>query len=228
MSTHIVPITASEAAVFQDFVLPNEQIEYSQTRTSLMAELNSQGILEQIFADEIMGANWRLRRCRFDEAGLAKLISQTGAVQDSIMERKQKSIERSRAAAQLALRRSIAELRKLQTERAVRADLDITDLPALADTAHVFRAARLAAPAPAETPQPDAPPQRRRLTMEDLENLMAQADRQLGAQVRADYPSSFCKTAAADSLPAPEERAAIRREACETLELLRKARNRAA
>jgi hypothetical protein len=226
MSTNNAPLQSADAVLFQDFVLANEQTEYAQTRATLMTELTPQGILEQTFADEIMGANWRLRRCRIDEAGLANRISESDNNSDEDrLDQKRKSIERARSAAQLALRRCTAELRKLQTEREMRLELDMTDCVGLADSAQVLRASRMAAKESAEAPKPAAPPQPRRITMADLENLMSQADKQLCAQVRADHPSSFCKTPGPDQLPTAEERAATRRE---TLELLRRARNRAA
>ena len=104
----------------------------------------------------------------------------------------------------------------------------MTDCVGLTDSAQVLRASRMAASQSPEAPAPAASPQSHRLTMRDLESLMAQADQQLCAQLRAENPGSFCKTPAAEPLPTPEERAAIRREAVETLELVRKARNRAA
>jgi len=220
MPTNNVPL--------QDFVLTNEQTEYAQTRAALMIELNPQGILEQTFADEILGANWRLRRCRIDEAALANHFCETGDSNEDPLDRKRKSIERARAAAQLALRRSIAELRKLQTEREVRLEIDMTDCVGLTDSAQVLRASRITASESAKASAPAAPPQPRRITMRDLENLMSQADQQLCAQLRAENPGSFCKTPAPEVMPTPEERAAIRREANEVLELVRKARNRAA
>src|SRR5215469_8097607 len=131
MPTNNVPL--------QDFVLTNEQTEYAQTRAALMTELNPHGILEQTFADEILGANWRLRRCRIDEAALANHLAETDDPNEDRLDRKRKSIERARAAAQLALRRSIAELRKLQTEREVRLEIDKTDCVGINDSAQVLR-----------------------------------------------------------------------------------------
>jgi len=50
-----------------DFIREGEEAEYAQTLTSLMEEIAPEGILEQTFATEIMGATWRLRRCRLVE-----------------------------------------------------------------------------------------------------------------------------------------------------------------
>src|SRR5215831_1827756 len=117
----------------RDFVLSDEQAEYSQTRAALMKELAPEGVLEQTFADEIMTATWRLRRCGLLEAALP-----TG--NDEVLEQKQRSIDRARAQGHRILRQSMAQLRTLQTERFIRRDLDITENIGLADSATVLRA----------------------------------------------------------------------------------------
>jgi hypothetical protein len=74
----------------RDFVRPEEE-EYAQTLIKLMDELNPENSVEQTFATEIMGATWRLRRCRLVEEAQSHLI----------------------------LRRSLDELRKLQKGRTI-------------------------------------------------------------------------------------------------------------
>jgi hypothetical protein len=98
----------------RDFILEGEDEEYAQTFTALMAEIAPDGILEQTFATEIMGASWRLRRCRILEFDLAR--SAEPDAEAAI----QTSIDRARAQSHNILRRSMAELRKLQTERQTR------------------------------------------------------------------------------------------------------------
>jgi hypothetical protein len=117
----------------RDFILEGEDEEYAQTLTDLMAELAPGSVLEQIFATAIMGANWRLRRCGILEFDLARTADPAPDAQDAI----QKSIDRARSQSHNILRRSLAELRKLQTERHARilqmpdgqipTDLGITD-----------------------------------------------------------------------------------------------------
>jgi hypothetical protein len=118
----------------RDFILEGEDEEYAQTFTGLMAELAPGSILEQTFATEIMGANWRLRRCGMLEFDLARAAD---PMSDAETEKQQQSIDRARAQSHNILRRSLAELRKLQTERHARilmapdgrapADLGVTD-----------------------------------------------------------------------------------------------------
>src|SRR5947208_10186704 len=78
----------------QDFVLPDEHAEYAQTQLVLMSELSPEGILEQTFADEIMSAKWRLRRCRLTEATLAMRSLEDAALDDKLeddkLDRKQR------------------------------------------------------------------------------------------------------------------------------------------
>jgi hypothetical protein len=100
----------------RDFILEGEDEEYAQTFSALMAELSPAGVLEQTFATEIIGATWRLRRCGILEFDLARSADRAPDAQDAI----QKSIDRARAQSHNILRRSLAELRKLQTERHTR------------------------------------------------------------------------------------------------------------
>jgi hypothetical protein len=100
----------------RDFILEGEDEEYAQTFSDLMAELSPGSVLEQTFATEIMGANWRLRRCGILEFDLARSTDRGPDAQTAI----QQSIDRARAQSHNILRRSLSELRKLQTERHAR------------------------------------------------------------------------------------------------------------
>ena len=51
----------------RDFIREGEEEEYAQSLIRLMDELTPDGTLEETFATEIMGATWRLRRCRLVE-----------------------------------------------------------------------------------------------------------------------------------------------------------------
>jgi hypothetical protein len=212
----------------ENFVLPDERDEYSKHYLVLMEELSPEGFLEQVFAEEIFSANWRLRRCRLVEATLA-----TRSIEDETfdpnrsedkLDRKQRSIDRARAAAHSILRRSMAELRRLQTERRIRLELNETGPLGLTDTAKVVRTVELAT---ADEPEPQAEPEppRERITLADLENLMALADQKLCADIRNENPSSFCTpnmSASSQSAEAPKPgRQSV-------LQALRNAQNQAA
>jgi hypothetical protein len=132
----------------RDFILAGEDEEYAQTFTALMAELAPGSILEQTFATEIMGANWRLRRCRNLEFDLARSANPEPDAEAAI----QQSIDRARAQSHQILRRSLTELRKLQTERHARilqspvgGAIDSSEAVKTAtETAHAKIAARVA------------------------------------------------------------------------------------
>ncbi|HKD07369.1 MAG TPA: hypothetical protein VKB79_15815 [Bryobacteraceae bacterium] len=183
----------------RDFVLPDERDEYNETLRSLLNQLCPDGILEQTFADEIMSAQWRLRRCRIAESDLAARSLEDETLDEAAIDRKQHSIDRARASAHRILRQSIAELRKLQTERRIRMEFEHEEDMGLADTAQILRAQRLAAdpePEPAAAPQPAQEPAAnpsRRMTMRDLEALMTMADKKLCGEILSD-PNSFCTT----------------------------------
>src|SRR6266705_1636470 len=54
-----------------DFLLEGEHAAYEKEINALWDELQPKGILEQLFTQEIMSANWRLRRCRLVEASIS-------------------------------------------------------------------------------------------------------------------------------------------------------------
>ncbi|HKD06263.1 MAG TPA: hypothetical protein VKB79_10225 [Bryobacteraceae bacterium] len=163
----------------QNFVLPDEVPEYEQSRQDLMEDLEPEGILEQTYADEILGAHWRLRRCRILEAALAAQAVEDESLDDAAIEKRQKSIDRARAQAHTVLRRSMAELRKLQTERHTRNECEIPEGFGIADINQILRAVKRnpagsfckpAAPAP--TSPIDDPEYRRRETLRILKDIM--------------------------------------------------------
>ncbi len=96
------------------FIAPGDEKQYADTLYSLNSELSPQGILEETFAIEIMGATWRLHRCRKVEASFT---AELDPMIDEKTEKAQKSVDRARAQSHLILRRSLAELRTLQTGR---------------------------------------------------------------------------------------------------------------
>jgi hypothetical protein len=89
---------------------PDETAEFDHLRDTLFADLLPETVLEQAHATEILHALWRLRRCTLAESAL------TPDAADH-------SIDRARAHANNTLRRASAELRRLQTERHLHADL---------------------------------------------------------------------------------------------------------
>jgi hypothetical protein len=54
-----------------DYLLEDEQAAYEEELAELRTDLKPEGFLEQLFTQEIMSANWRLRRCRLVEAGIS-------------------------------------------------------------------------------------------------------------------------------------------------------------
>jgi len=130
----------------RDFIREGEEDEYIHGFNNLMTELDPQTPLETVFATEIMSANWRLRRCRVIEAALAH------AEPD---EKTQRSVDRARAQSHNILRRSLAELRRLQTERAIRARIEAgQSITGLAEASKILRAAKAAGQSGLSEPSP--------------------------------------------------------------------------
>jgi hypothetical protein len=105
-----------------DFVRPAERDEYSQLVSALRAQLNPNGALEEAFASAIVGAVWRLRRCSLLEARMSETC-ELDPMEDDSAARPQISVDRARAQSHNILRRSIAELRRLQTQRNIRLEI---------------------------------------------------------------------------------------------------------
>jgi len=121
------------------YVRPGEEADYTKMIEEMFADLQPVGALEITFAGEIVTASWRLRRCGLVEGNL---VDQTliDPMEDEVFEKKQRAIDRARAHALNIVHRSLAELRKLQTERATRRELSIThEESVLVDTQKVSR-----------------------------------------------------------------------------------------
>jgi hypothetical protein len=161
----------------RDFVRPEEEEEYAQTLIKLMDELTPENSVEQTFATEIMGATWRLRRCRLVEEAFGLIEDLTvDPMIDERTEKQQKSVDRARAQSHLILRRSLDELRKLQKGRTIQEQI----------------ADQLSSPKPAPEPPPNAGPS-------NMDALMALAEHQLAQRYRESGLNSFCNPAS----PAP-------------------------
>jgi hypothetical protein len=105
-------------------------------RDALLRELAPSGALEESLAAEILRACRRLDRC-----ALADFQISTGPVND-LCDCRQPGIERARVAAERSRDRAIAQLRRLQTERALRqtySKADLPELPGLAEQSQVVR-----------------------------------------------------------------------------------------
>jgi hypothetical protein len=138
----------------QDYVKPEERELYKDFCEGHLAELAPEGFLETTLASEIIGAAWRLRRCSAAEGTLADYATQDPLLDDST-EKNRRSIDRARASANAQFHRALNQLRKLQTERAVRLATHGHDLPGLAESHKVEAARKKSAPPP--QPEPEEP-----------------------------------------------------------------------
>jgi hypothetical protein len=165
----------------RDFVRPEEEEEYAQTLIKLMDELVPANSVEQTFATEIMGATWRLRRCRLIEEHFGIIPDlDFDPMLDERTEKQQKSVDRARAQSHLILRRSLDELRKLQKVRTI--------------------PEQIADQLPKSKPAPQPPPN---AGHGNMDALMAVAETQLADRFHETGFDSFCK-APAPTPPAPE------------------------
>ena len=173
-STGSAAATASNKFTLHGYIRPGEEEEYAQIHARLMSELSPKGVLEQTFATEMVGASWRLRRCRIIEQDLAANPDPDANSNDA----RQKAVDRARAQAHNILRRSLAEIRKLQADRA----------------------GQIQQAKPAPNPGRAKQPRRSNLSesLDKLEILMGLTDQQLRRQTAESEDNSFC-----NSIPAP-------------------------
>jgi hypothetical protein len=95
----------------QDCVQPEEAPEHARLSTALWEELSARGPVEELLAVEIVRAAWRLQRCAGAEA------------QDGNTPSTQAAVDRARASAHSSLRRLLHDLRQLQSDRWLRAEV---------------------------------------------------------------------------------------------------------
>jgi len=119
----------------QDYVKPEERDIYKIFYDTMFADLGPVTTLEQSYVNEIAGAAWRLRRCSAVEGELSDYREQDPLL-DEKAEKIIRSLERARASAHSLMNRSVNQLRKIQTERINRDEIDWSKhtFPALADT----------------------------------------------------------------------------------------------
>ncbi len=149
-------------------VRPGEIEEHDQLRDGLAEELKPDTILEHAMAAQILHAMWRLRRCAQVEETLAARTGDTDPMDNPDTLPTQTAVDRARAQSNVALRRSMAELRRLQTERYLQAELPQAE--GLVSQKEVARAKLLT---------------RRAEGLHTFESILHQADAQMDAQVAA-------------------------------------------
>jgi hypothetical protein len=134
----------------RDFVKPEERLAYTEFRAEYLLHLSPEGPIEDTIAAEIVSAAWRLRRCAAAEADLAETVPEF----DETTEKTLRAIDRARASANNLLHRSLNQLRKLQTERLLRLELNLDEPFNLADYKQISQTVKRASRAP--QPQPES------------------------------------------------------------------------
>jgi hypothetical protein len=101
-----------------DYIPAGEEPEYLSLAESFTTELAAVAIAEKTLLAEIISAAWKLRRCAKAEAALsAEFPDDFLITEDPAAIRRQNSIDRARSRAHGIYTRSLAELRRLQTNR---------------------------------------------------------------------------------------------------------------
>ena len=95
----------------ENCVHPEEQLEYKKLCRALWKSLHPAGAVQELLAVEIVRAAWRLHRCAAAEA------------RDGDSPAAQASVDRARASAHASLRRLLNDLRQLQSDNWLRAEV---------------------------------------------------------------------------------------------------------
>lgn len=98
----------------RDYVSKSEIAEYNDLRAALLAELRPAGAVERVYADEIVSAAWRLRRCATLEAQLACISPGSDPMANPETAALQASIDRARAQANRLFASCSRQLRDLR------------------------------------------------------------------------------------------------------------------
>jgi SEC-C motif len=105
-----------------NFVRPEEESAWKNLNTSFWDDLAPSGPVEAFLLTEIVRAAWRIRRCNSVEASLIHRLSDPALdpMEDPATIKTQSAVDRARSLAEHSFERSIAELRRIQTERQFR------------------------------------------------------------------------------------------------------------
>jgi hypothetical protein len=125
-------LSAGRAAVF-----PHEREEYGRFRVELLRSLAPVGALEEIVFEQLADAAWGLRRLRLLEL---EMYENSGHADPLLLDEcaaAMRQLDRYRARANRSFYDAVAQLRRLQADRALRAGLlteeEDAQLPVLAD-----------------------------------------------------------------------------------------------
>jgi uncharacterized protein YecA (UPF0149 family) len=104
-------------------VQPDETEEYEALSTALWSDMRPQTAIQEMFATEVIRAAWRLRRCAEVEATLAEKTTGDPMLDQDLL-RTQTAIDRARNQSHGIIRRSLAEIRRLQAESAPQPEME--------------------------------------------------------------------------------------------------------
>lgn len=124
-------------------VLEHQRADFQSLRRSLLADIQPVNSIQEEVFNQALSSAWTVRRCHAAERDLA---AKTPAVDPLLADPKACALlHRTRAQAERAYRQALAELRKLQTDRAVRQlkqNQGLAALPVLIDAKKYIKAAR--------------------------------------------------------------------------------------
>jgi uncharacterized protein YecA (UPF0149 family) len=94
-------------------VQPHETEEYEALTSALWTDMRPQTVIQEMFATEVIRAAWRLRRCAEVEATLAEKTTGDPMLDNDLLPT-QTAVDRARNQSHGIIRRSLAEIQRLQ------------------------------------------------------------------------------------------------------------------
>jgi uncharacterized protein YecA (UPF0149 family) len=104
-------------------VQPHETEEYEALCAALWSDMRPKSAIQEMFATEVVRAAWRLRRCTEVEAALSEKTTGDPMLDHDLL-RTQTAVDRARSQSHGIIRRSHAEIRRLQTESLVQPEAE--------------------------------------------------------------------------------------------------------
>ena len=103
----------------QLFIPAEDREEFDQLHDELQADIRPQGALQETLFEQVIAAEWNLRRIRRMEAQLNASAPSLDSLDDSVLTKKLDRLARHRTSNERSYHRALRELKSLQTDAAL-------------------------------------------------------------------------------------------------------------
>jgi hypothetical protein len=100
----------------QLFIPAEERSEFDELHATLLADIRPEGALQETLFEQVIAAEWNLRRIRRMEAQLNASAPSLDSLDDSVLTKKLDRLARHRTSNERSYHRALRELKSLQTD----------------------------------------------------------------------------------------------------------------